>query len=96
VITAGMLTAAAGLTLMTGIAPDRGQISFGLIGGFLILAGLGLSLVPLTIVATQGLPLGMSRLGSALMNTSRLLGGAIGLAVLVTVAAARTRAEVGV
>jgi len=96
VITAGMLTAAAGLVLMTGIAPGRGHVWFGILGGLLMMAGLGLSLVPSTIVATQGLPPGMSGLGSALMNTSRLLGGALGLAILVTVAAARTRADVSV
>jgi hypothetical protein len=38
----------------------------------------------------------MSGLGSALMNTSRLLGGALGLAILVTVAATTTRPQVGV
>jgi len=81
---------------MTGIAPDRGRVWFGFVGGLLMMAGLGLSLVPSTIVATQGLPPGMSGLGSALMNTSRLLGGALGLAILVTVAAATTRAQVGV
>jgi EmrB/QacA subfamily drug resistance transporter len=96
VITAGMLTAATGLALMTGIAPGRGQVWFGLVGGFLMMGGLGLSLVPSTIVATQGLPPGMSGLGSALMNTSRLLGGALGLAILVTVAAAHTRGEFSV
>jgi EmrB/QacA subfamily drug resistance transporter len=93
VITAGMLTAATGLALMTGIAPGRGQVWFGLVGGFLMMAGLGLSLVPSTIVATQGLPPGMSGLGSALMNTSRLLGGALGLAILVTIATATTRSQ---
>ncbi len=59
-----------------------------------MMAGLGPSLVPSTIVATQGLPAGMTGLGSALMNTAQLLGGALGLAILVTIAAARTRAEV--
>jgi MFS family permease len=42
------------------------------------------------------LPARMSGLGSALMNTSRLLGGALGLALLAAVAAAHTRAAVGV
>ncbi|HYB27006.1 MAG TPA: hypothetical protein VEF89_10370 [Solirubrobacteraceae bacterium] len=93
VITAGMLTAATGLALMTGIAPGRSHLPSGLLGGFLMMCGLGLSLVPATIVATKGLPPGLSGVGSALMNTSRLLGGALGLAILVTLAGAHTRAD---
>lgn len=95
VITAGMLLAAAGLALMTGIAPGRSHAGYGLAGGLLMMAGLGLSLVRSTIVATRGLPPEMSGLGSALTNTSRLLGGALGLAILVTVAAAHTHADIG-
>ena len=86
VITAGMLTAAGGLALMTQIVPGDGHAWYAVVGGFFMMAGLGLSLVPSTIVATRGLPAGMAGLGSALMNTSRLLGGALGLAILATIA----------
>jgi hypothetical protein len=55
-----------------------------------MMAGLGLSLVPSTIAATHGLPARMAGLGSALMNASRLLGGALGLAILATIAGGRT------
>jgi hypothetical protein len=79
---------------MTGIAPGKSHAWYGLVGGFLMMVGLGLSLVLSTIIATQGLPAGMSGLGSALMNTSRLLGGALGLAILATIASAHTRADV--
>jgi hypothetical protein len=74
---------------MTPIAPGQSHW-YGLLGGFLMMAGLGLSLVPSTIVATHGLPAGMAGLGSALMNTSRLLGGALGLAILATIATGHT------
>jgi len=80
---------------MTGIAPGRSHAGYGFAGGLLMMAGLGLSLVRSTIVATRGLPPEMSGLGSALTNTSRLLGGALGLAILVTVAAAHTHADIG-
>jgi hypothetical protein len=75
---------------MTPIAPDRSHAWYGLLDGFLMMAGLGLSPVPSTIVATHGLPAGMAGLGSALMNTSRLIGGALGLAILATIATGHT------
>jgi MFS family permease len=49
--------------------------------------GLGLGLVGSTIAATQGVPRTQSGLASGLLNMSRLFGGALGLAVLSTIAA---------
>jgi hypothetical protein len=57
---------------------------------------MGLSLVPSTIVLMQGVPRQQSGLASGLLNTSRLVGGALGLAVLSTIAASQTRSELGV
>ncbi len=51
---------------------------------------MGLTLVPATIVAMQGVPGTQSGLASGLLNTSRLMGGALGLAVLSTIATAQT------
>lgn len=59
-------------------------------GGVLATLGLGLSLVPATIGAVQGVEGAQSGLASGLLNTSRLLGGALGLAVLGTLAASHT------
>jgi hypothetical protein len=54
---------------------------------------MGFALVPSTIVAMQALPSSQSGIGSGLLNTSRLMGGALGLAILSTIAASQTRAD---
>jgi EmrB/QacA subfamily drug resistance transporter len=89
-ITAGMATAALGLALLTGLHPHAGYWVV-LPGGVLAAAGLGLALVPSTIVAVQGVPTAAAGVASGLLNTSRLLGGALGLAVLTTIADTHTR-----
>jgi EmrB/QacA subfamily drug resistance transporter len=85
VLAAGMLSSAAGLGLLTGIAPGDGYLTV-LPGGMLGAGGLGLALVPATIAAVQGISAEQSGLASGLLNTSRLVGGALGLAVLSTIA----------
>jgi EmrB/QacA subfamily drug resistance transporter len=94
VLTAGMLTAAAGLALLTRIQPDGNYLGQVLPGGFLAAVGMGMSLVPGTIVAVQGVPPAQSGLASGLINTSRLTGGALGLAALTTLATSHTNSEI--
>jgi EmrB/QacA subfamily drug resistance transporter len=53
--------------------------------------GLGLSFVPMTLAATQGVPIQQAGLASGLINTTRQMGGAVGLAVMATLAASVTR-----
>jgi len=88
-ITGGMLIAALGLALLTAVHPGGDYLTV-LPGGTLASIGLGLSLVPSTIVAVQGVPAKAAGVASGLLNTSRLLGGALGLAVLTTIADSRT------
>jgi EmrB/QacA subfamily drug resistance transporter len=95
VISAGMLCSTLGLALLVGIAPHGSYLPGVLPGATLSAIGMGLSLVPATIVAMQSLPPSQSGMGSGLLNTSRLMGGALGLAVLSTVADARTHARAG-
>jgi hypothetical protein len=52
--------------------------------------GMGLTFVPITLIATTNVEAHDAGLASGLLNTSQQLGGAIGLAVLSTLAANTT------
>jgi len=95
VITGGMALATLGIALLTGVAPGGSYLANVFPGALLAAIGMGFSLVPATIVAMQSLPAEQSGIGSGLLNTSRLMGGALGLAVLSTIADSRTHAEAG-
>ena len=92
VLAGGMLSATAGEALLTGVHPGGTYVAQVLPGGMLGAFGLGLSLVPATIVAVQGVPAATSGLASGVLNTSRFVGAALGLAVLSTIAASHTHA----
>jgi EmrB/QacA subfamily drug resistance transporter len=92
VLSAGMLLGATGSLLLSGIRPGASYVGAVLPGGVLSALGMGLALVAGTILAVQGVPRAESGLASGLLNTSRLVGGALGLAVLSTIAAGHTRA----
>jgi EmrB/QacA subfamily drug resistance transporter len=93
VLAAGMLFAFAGEALLTGVRPGGTYLAQVFPGGMLGAFGLGLSLVPATIIAVQGVPAAMSGLASGVLNTSRFVGAALGLAVLSTIAASHTHSE---
>jgi EmrB/QacA subfamily drug resistance transporter len=62
-----------------------------LLPGFLIGAvGLGFSFVPISIAALAGVQAKEAGLASGLINTSQQIGGAVGVAILSTVATTRT------
>ncbi|MEQ8834102.1 MAG: MFS transporter [Miltoncostaeaceae bacterium] len=83
---AGMTISAIGLLLLTRIQPDGSYWTQLLPGILVIAAGLGLTFVPLTLIATSGVRDDDAGLASGLFNTSQQVGGALGLAVLATVA----------
>ncbi len=87
VITTGMVTSAAGMMFLSGVTPGGTYVGTVLAGALLSAIGMGLTLVPATIVAMQGVDRAQSGVASGLLNTSRLVGGALGLAVLSTIAA---------
>jgi len=93
VITGGMSLATVGMLLLTGVSPVGSYAADVLPGALLTAIGMGFALVPSTIVAMQALPSSQSGIGSGLLNTSRLMGGALGLAILSTIATSQTRAD---
>jgi len=95
VIATGMLTSAVGLQLLSGVSPGGNYLHTVLFGALLSALGMGFTLVPATIVAMQGIERSQSGVASGLLNTSRLVGGALGLAVLSTIAAGQASSAVG-
>jgi EmrB/QacA subfamily drug resistance transporter len=93
VITTGMVVASIGMALLTGLSPDGTYFATVFPGALLAAIGMGFSLVPATIVAMRDLPNRDSGLGSGLLNTSRLMGGALGLALLSTIASTHGRSQ---
>jgi EmrB/QacA subfamily drug resistance transporter len=88
-LTGGMVSGSVGLALLATVNAGGSWVQV-LPGGMLAGFGLGSSLVPATIAAVEGVAPAQAGLASGLLNTSRLLGGALGLAVLGTLAASHT------
>jgi len=95
VIVSAMTAMAAGMLVLSGIAPGQNYVGPILIGQVLTALGMGFGLVPSTIVAMQGVAGAQSGVASGLLNTSRLMGGALGLAVLSTIASGQAGGAVG-
>ncbi|MFJ8105614.1 MFS transporter [Streptomyces sp. NPDC096132] len=86
----GTLIAAAGFGWQSTMSADAGYVTGIMLPGVLMMLGAGLSSTPLAALATSGAAPGEAGLVSGLVNTSRTMGGSLGLAVLSTLAAART------
>lgn len=86
----GTAMAAAGFGWQSTMTADGSYLTAVCLPGVLMMAGTGLAATPLATLATSGAAPGEAGLISGLVNTSRTMGGALGLAVLSTVAAART------
>ncbi|MFF5784569.1 MFS transporter [Streptomyces sp. NPDC012693] len=84
----GALLAAAGFAWQSTLTADGTFLGTILGPGILMMAGIGLATTPLATLATSSASPDDAGLVSGLVNTSRTMGGAIGLATLTTVAAA--------
>jgi EmrB/QacA subfamily drug resistance transporter len=89
---AGTIVATAGFAWLSRIEPGASywQHVFG--PGCVIALALGLLFTPLAAAATAGVSFSEAGLASGVLNTSRQVGGSLGLAVLATIATDRTQA----
>jgi predicted MFS family arabinose efflux permease len=90
ILLSGMALIAIGLLMFSGV-PVHGSFASDILPASLVAAaGLGFSFVPVTIAAVSGVRDADAGLASGLINTSQQIGGALGLAVLSTIATSRT------
>jgi EmrB/QacA subfamily drug resistance transporter len=86
----GLLLMTASLAILTRLPVD-GQYFWDLFPAFVLGgAGLGLSFVPITIASLTGVDRADAGVASGLINTSRQIGGAIGIAAVSAIAATST------
>jgi predicted MFS family arabinose efflux permease len=90
VLAAGMASIAIGLLWFSQVSVGGGFLSDVLGPSLFAAVGLGFGFVTSTIAAVSGVEERESGLASGLINTSQQIGGAIGLAVLATIANSRT------
>src|SRR5690606_24212755 len=89
-LAAGLAVAALGLFLFSQ-APIDGRFALHILPGMLLLGlGAGIAFIPLLLAAMNDVPPHESGLASGVVNTAFMMGGALGLAILASLAAART------
>ena len=93
VVTAGLVIVAAGLALLSRCGTDTG---YGLVAAALVVMalGMGMTTAPSTGAIMRSLPLRKAGVGSAVNDTTRELGGALGVAVFGSILASHYRAAI--
>lgn len=90
VVIAGLALSAFGLSVLAATTAVDGSYPRMLAGMLPMALGMGMTFVPLTLVATAGVATHDAGLASGVFNTSQQIGGALGLAVLATLASDKT------
>jgi EmrB/QacA subfamily drug resistance transporter len=94
VLIAGMTALTVGLLFFTQVSVG-GSYWTDLLPGFLVVAvGLGFSFVPISIAALAGVQPAEAGLASGLFNTTQQIGGALGIAVLSSIATSTTSDQI--
>ncbi|HEX3830766.1 MAG TPA: MFS transporter [Solirubrobacteraceae bacterium] len=89
---AGLLLITGGLLWFSQVPATGGSYAADVLGPSLLAAvGLGFAFVPVTIAAVTGTRSDEAGLASGLINTSQQVGGALGLAILATIANSKTK-----
>ena len=89
-LAAGLALTAAGLALFA-LSPVDGGFALHVLPGMALLGiGCGMAMNPVLLAAMSDVPQSESGLASGVVNTAFMMGGALGLAVLASLAAART------
>jgi MFS family permease len=91
VLTGGMGITVVGLLLFATVGPDTAFFPTIFLACFAIGLGIGTAFMPLLTMAMADVPAADAGLGSGITNLSQQIGGALGLAVLSTVAANHTK-----
>ncbi len=93
ILVAGMTSLTVGLFWLSDISVHGTYVGAMLFPSLLAALGMGLAFVPATISAVAGVAPEEAGLASGLVNTARLFGGALGLAILAAIATSRTNAD---
>src|SRR4051794_37159884 len=91
VLTAGMSTAIVGLLLFSSVGPDTAFFPTIFLACFAIGLGIGNAFMPLLTIAMADVPAADAGVASGLTNVSQQIGGALGLALLSTLASNHTK-----
>jgi len=90
VFVSGLVLTAIGLAWFAQVSVHGAYVSDILLPSLIAAVGLGFAFVSMTIAAVAGVGPQQAGLASGLINTSQQVGGALGLAILVSVATSRT------
>jgi MFS family permease len=95
VLVSGMASAVVGLLLFSTVGPHTAFLPTIFLACFAIGLGIGSAFMPLLTIAMADVPAADAGLGSGITNVSQQVSGALGLAVLSTIATNHTKALLG-